>query len=422
MRILMLAQFYSPVIGGEERHVSTLSEALVARGHEVLVATMVHPDRPPSTVINGVRIESLSGTMQRLPGVYAEAHRPHVPPFPDPELALQLNRLIASFRPDVIHGHNWMDHSVLPLLRSDGPGFVTTLHDYSLVCSIKSMLREDGPCPGPSLGRCLPCSARHFGPVKGVVTHLAHRAVQPWKRRSTGGYIAVSHAVARACGITGATVPWTVLPTFIPDDLGANLGAPDTRVAALPEDGFLLMVGDINVRKGVYVLLEAYRQLEGAPPLVLIGRRCPDSPKDLPPNVYHFESWPHRAVMQAWSRCLFGLVPSTMVEPCGTVVMEANAVGKTTIASNHGGLAELVDHDVSGLHVRPGDAGELATAMRRLIVEGETRRRLEDGAREKARSFRASALVPRIEAIYRSVAAGQTVSLDVAPQSAGLEA
>ena len=42
MRILMLAQFYPPAIGGEERHVRNLSIELAARGHDVSLATLWH--------------------------------------------------------------------------------------------------------------------------------------------------------------------------------------------------------------------------------------------------------------------------------------------------------------------------------------------------------------------------------------------
>jgi hypothetical protein len=37
MRILLLSQFYPPVIGGEERHVRNLGAALAQRGHHVSV-------------------------------------------------------------------------------------------------------------------------------------------------------------------------------------------------------------------------------------------------------------------------------------------------------------------------------------------------------------------------------------------------
>ncbi len=85
VRILMLSQFYPPIIGGEERHVRTLSAELHARGHEVAVATLWHDDLPEFEVESGVRIYRIRGLFQRIPGIYSERERPHAPPLPDPE-------------------------------------------------------------------------------------------------------------------------------------------------------------------------------------------------------------------------------------------------------------------------------------------------------------------------------------------------
>ena len=41
MRILMLAQFYAPIVGGEERMTQSLAGELAQRDHDVVVATLV---------------------------------------------------------------------------------------------------------------------------------------------------------------------------------------------------------------------------------------------------------------------------------------------------------------------------------------------------------------------------------------------
>jgi hypothetical protein len=46
------------------------------------------------------------------------------------------------------------------------------------------------------------------------------------------------------------------------------------------------------------------------------------------------------------------------------------------VVSGHGGLAEAVRHDVDGLHFRPGDASDLARALRRLADDPDLRERL----------------------------------------------
>jgi hypothetical protein len=52
----MLAQNYSPIIGGEERHVQDLSVELSKRGHEVAVATLHTPGAAEFELGLGVRI------------------------------------------------------------------------------------------------------------------------------------------------------------------------------------------------------------------------------------------------------------------------------------------------------------------------------------------------------------------------------
>jgi len=236
------------------------------------------------------------------------------------------------------------------------------------------------------------------------VTYAADAVSSRFERRAADRFIAVSRAVAERCGLPGGRTPYDILPTFIPDAVADLDPVPDDRLAALPPDGYLLYVGDLNRNKGVSVLLEAYAALADAPPLVMIGRRCPDMPETLPPNVTVFESWPHAAVMHAWSRCLFGIAPSVWPEACGTIVMEAHAVGRPMIASDTGGLSDLVAPGETGLLVPPGDAPALAEAMATLLRDGPRREAMAAAARTRAERFMAKSVVPRIEAIYAEVA------------------
>ncbi len=410
MRILMLAQFYPPVVGGEERHVLSLSEALAARGHDVMVATMPHPQRPAHVVVRGVTIRSIPGALQRATPLFREQERPHAPPFPDPELTARLHLLIRDWKPHVVHAHNWLVHSFLPLRLRHRVGFVSTLHDCSLACAIKVMTRDGQHCEGPAPGRCLSCAGSHYGVMKGAVTAVAHAAFTRLHRRAADRFIVVSKAVAEWSGLAGGKIPYEVISTFIADDIGAP-GAHEACAADdLPPDGYLLFIGDVSRSKGVHVLIDAYARLDNPPPLVLIGRRCADAPDRLPDNVRILGSRDHAAVLRAWSGCLFGLVPSVVRDACPTVVMEAAAMGKTVVASRNGGLRELIDDGVTGLLTPPGDAAALAVAMRALLVDPARRDRLARAALAKADSFRARSVVPKIEALYRAVASPEVAA------------
>ena len=350
------------------------------------------------------------------PNFSLSSGRRHAPPFPDPELLLRLRSLMSEVRPDVVHAHNWMVSAFLPLKRRLGVPLVMTLHDYGLVCAKKNMMFGRKPCDGPKFAKCLGCAAEHYGPVKGQATTVANWAMGRSLGRNVDRFIAVSTAVGRLNGLADQGLPFEVIPNFVPDDIDVPGPITDTRPDALPGNGFILFVGDLTARKGLHVLLEAYLTLHKPPPLVLIGRECPDTPDVWPANVHVFKSWPHEAVMRAWGRSTFGVAPSTWPEPCATVVMEAMAMGKSIVVTDIGGMPDIVDHGTNGVVVPPDDAGALAQAMKSLIENAPAREEIGQQAREKVRSLKSASVVSRIEAVYRLVCPQARVM-----SSAGLE-
>ena len=402
--MLLLSQFSKPVIGGEERHVTSLSEGLAMRGHEVTVVSLSHPDRERVVAGQGVKVVSVDGAAQRSKALFSEAGRRHAPPFPDPELTYKLRRLLKELRPDIVHGHNWYSRSFLPLKRLSDARLVVTLHDYSLVCAIKNMLRFGVPCAGPGVAKCLPCASDHFGLMVGPATYAGNCTSAALERRSVDKYIAVSRAVARHCRLDAFSTPYEVLPTFIPDNVGTLSTSRDPRLLQLPPPGYLLFVGDLSRGKGVEVLLSAYQQLVDPPPLVMIGRRCADTPRALPPQcLLYLKVGRTTPSCTPGAAVCFGIAPSIWAEACGTIVMEANAVGKTMIASDSGGLTDLVDPGRTGLLVKPGDADALAGAMRALIDNPQRRETMATAARPHVERFMSKTIVPRIESVYRDV-------------------
>ncbi|HEX5452578.1 MAG TPA: glycosyltransferase family 4 protein [Stellaceae bacterium] len=403
MRILLLTQFYPPIVGGEERHVRNLGAALAWRGHQVSAATLWVPGADAEEMDGEVRVHRIRGTLQRLPGLFVENERRHAPPFPDPELALGLHRVIAAEQPDIVHAHNWLLASFLPLAPWCQAKLVVTLHDYSLVCAKKNYMRDGAICAGPALARCLPCAARHYGAVKGVATATANLATRFFALHAVDRFIAVSHSVARHTGLADHGAAFEVIPNFVPDDAGRLGGPDDPCLDELPNGPFILFVGDLMHLKGVDVLLDAYAGLDGAPPLVLIGRRCRDTPALLPPNVHLFSMWPHSAIMQAWRRSLFAVAPSVGPEACATVVMEAMASGKPVVATDIGGMPDLIEDGRTGLLVAPDDAAALAGAMRRLLDSPALIAAMGAASLERVEQLKAGAVVSRIERVYREV-------------------
>jgi len=407
----MLTQFYAPIIGGEEQLIQDLSAALASRGHQVTVATQWHPARPASEVEHGVRIYRLHSLTQRASWVFKDPVRQHAPPWPDPEAVWTLEGVLAREQPDIVHGHNWLARSFLPLRARSQARFVMTLHDYSLACATQRLIYQEAPCAGPGLAKCLNCAASHYGALKGLPTTLANWALAPLERAAVDLFLPVSQAVAEGNGLPGGRTPYQVIPNFIPDEaLSADMEDVSRYTARLPAGDFLLFVGDLSRDKGLDVLLRAYAGLGPTHPLVLIGRHCADTPSALPSNVSALGSWPHAAVMAAWRRCQLALVPSVWPEPFGLVALEAMQAGRPVIASRTGGLADIVVDGETGMLVPPGDAAALQAAMARLLAAPELRQRMGQAGQKRLDNFRANVVVPQLEQAYRALMAGEYAS------------
>ncbi|MFL5589164.1 MAG: glycosyltransferase family 4 protein [Ktedonobacteraceae bacterium] len=403
MRILMLAQFYPPTIGGEERHVANLSAELAARGHQVSVATLWHKGFARFESEKGVRIHRIRGTLQHMEAIFSYKDRQFAPPFTDPEALWALRRIISEERPDIIHAHNWIVHSFTPLKAWSRAKLVMTLHDYSLVCVQKRLMRHGVRCSGPAFVKCLNCAADFYGPGKGVPSTLANLIWGEIERRTVDMFLPVSRSVAEQTRLEKRGVPYQIVPNFIPDNVEAPENDAHALLAQLPENDFLLYVGDLMPDKGIDVLLEAHAQLNNHIPLVLIGRPVTGYLERIPPNVLHLGRWSHSAIMQAWSRCAIALIPSICPDACPTVAMEAMTMGRPIIASRIGGLIDIVDDGQTGLLVPPGDSQALREAIQGLLDDPERRECMTMMARQRVVEFQAKSVVPRIEQVYREV-------------------
>jgi glycosyltransferase involved in cell wall biosynthesis len=397
MRILMVAQSFAPVVGGEERIVEDLSAALAERGHEVAVATLRQPMGEPPPREDGVEVELLRSTVQRVPGLAADPERSYATPGPDPLAVADLRRVLRRFRPDVVHAHNWLVHSYLPLAKRSGAAFVLSLHDYGLVCATKRFFYKGGVCSGPGARKCLAHSLDYYGAGKGAVAYAGVFGSKPVLRRRVDMFLPVSEAVRDLSGLDSST-PNRVVPNFIGELPPAPADHPSLR--ALPAEPFILYFGDVTEDKGVGALLEAYRGLERPLPLVLIGRQLIEG-ADQVPGVTTLDPVPHPVAIEALRRSAFSVAPSLLPESFGIVALEAAAAGKAAIVSAIGGLKDVVVDGETGILVPPGDREALREALRRLCEDPEARERMGEAARVRARLFGPEAVVPQFESAYK---------------------
>jgi glycosyltransferase involved in cell wall biosynthesis len=404
MRIMMITYGYPPVIGGAEQHIRNLSAELVSRGHEVSVVTLWHESLPEFEIDQGVRVYRIRGTVHRIADlIFKEPGRVYAPPFPDPEMTMAIWKIVRKEHPEIVHAHNWLLHSFLPFKSISGAKLVETLHSYGLVCTKWNLLyKNEGLCSGPGFLKCLDCAREQYG-SKTFITVAGRWLSQSSEHKKVDRFLPVSLSVADNNALSNGHYPMEIVPNFIPDDVASRCNDATSRLDGLPAGDFILFVGALTAKKGIYVLLDAYTKLDSPPPLVLIGSTWRDTPKDFPPNVIVLHNWPHDAVMSAWKRCTVGVTPSIWPEPSPTVVLEAMAMGRPVIGSRVGGITEQIVDGKTGYLVTPGNSDELKQALKRLLADPESREHMGQAAQEKVKEFFASMVVARIEEIYREV-------------------
>jgi glycosyltransferase involved in cell wall biosynthesis len=254
---------------------------------------------------------------------------------------------------------------------------------------------------------------QHYGAPKGLVSAIGVNGSHRLLRRQVSAFHGVSSYVQEVTqrdflGAGGALLPRAVIPSFREDETDQGQvedASIQSYLAQLPSEPFILFVGALRVVKGIKPLLAAYERQANPLPLVLIGTIESDTPREFPPGAMVLQNFPHRAVLAAWERALFGVVPSLWPEPLGSVVHEGMSRGKAVIGTTPGGHTDMLVDGESGLLVPSGDVDALAAAMRRLLDDAALRERLGRAALERARLFTAGNAVPEFEHLYRQILA-----------------
>ena len=98
------------------------------------------------------------------------------------------------------------------------------------------------------------------------------------------------------------------------------------------------------------------------------------------------------------------VLPSTLPEPFGLVVIEAMASGKPVVATAPGGPSETVVDGVTGYLVQPSDPQEAAQAVEKLLIDPARRAQMGAAGRKRAcETFALARYVKDFEDLYARV-------------------
>ncbi len=368
MKILQVNK-YNYIRGGAEKYFIEISRELEELGHQVAVFSMKHPENIPSSFDKYFvsRISFNEG------GLRDKIIAPFRILFSF-EAKRKFRRLVRDFKPDIIHVHNiyhQISPSILSVANKKNIPVIMHLHDYKLFCPNYQLLAHNKICYRCLGGRYYNCLRRRCfknsfwkSLLATIEMYLHHRVLKIYKKN----------------------IDLLIAPSKFMKDTAIKFGWPEDKINLIynfPEEldndllnevgDYGLYFGRLSKEKGVDVLLEALKLSDKKMKLKIIGSgpeeenlkkmvidlRLEGQVKFLGPK---FDSDLFAEVKRA--QVIF--IPSIWLENMPLTLLESMILKKVVIASNVGGLPELVKDKETGFLFEKGNSQDLSMIINSL--------------------------------------------------------
>jgi glycosyltransferase involved in cell wall biosynthesis len=397
--------------GGDSTYMLGLSGLLEEHGHEVVRFAMKHPENLPAahseyftSEIDFPTLLESSSPMSAWKVMTRSIH--------NREARGKIARLADDTSPDIAHFHNIHGHlttSIIGPLVKRGIPIVWTCHDYRLVCPNSSFLSRGEICE-----RCLP--ARYW-----------NAPLQRCKKGSFGASLVamITSCYERMTGVPGRIDRFIAPSSFLRDKLiegridGSRIEViPNFTHFNLPDGAgrgdYFICIGRLLPEKGIDILIRAAGAVEGSRCLI-VGegpmegelRRLAESHGN---GRIEFTGYlGGEDFERTMTGARFVVVPSRWYENLPFAVMEAMAAGKPVVASDIGGIPEMVDDGETGLLFPAGDVEALRSCLERLNGDAGLRHEMGRRGREKAeRLYNRDVHYENIMEVYDAVQKGRS--------------
>lgn len=365
MKLVFANKFYF-LKGGAERYMLDLTALMMHHGHEVIPFAMADkrtlPTKWKKFFVSPVQTEKVTFSPAGLKtaGRFLYSF----------EARKKFAALLGDVKPDLVHIHNiyhQISPSILPEAKKRKIPVVMTAHDYKLIAPNYSLFHDGAICE-----RTKPHS--FWQAVK-------HRCIK--HSYIASALEALEMSLHRKWRIWKDNVDRVIAPSRFMAAMLAAYGINKDKIAYVPHyidpqgwtpwyiGSYALFVGRLSAEKGVDVLIRAAAKAKHIP--VRIVGEGPEEAclKKLAEqlsavNVTFVGFKKGDDLEREYAGARFVVVPSVWYEVAGLIALEAYASGKPVIASQIGGLAELVKEGETGLFTSAGDADNLTEQMKTL--------------------------------------------------------
>ena len=378
-----------------------LTDVLKNRGHKVIPFAMAAAEN----LRHPMEKYFVSPVITEHPQMSAEGMRTLLRFIWSREAGVMIKKLIEASHAEIAHCHNiyhQLSPSILPVLQKRGVPVVMTLHDFHLVSPAYNLYAHRGRCAhakGSKFFRVV-----KYRCVKNSYAASALCAFELWLHRKLKVYernidcfIAPSRFMAETIREWGFTPKrMEIIPNFVPP------GTP----RQFPTAPRVLYAGRLSAEKGIGILLDTISQLPdiqfaiaGIGPMEQEVKVFAERHK----NVRLLGFVAPEKMPEIFAECSLLIIPSLAPEVFPMVILEASANGRPVIASNTGGILEMIQNNQNGVLVEPGNAEVCAYAIKNLISDQSALKRMGEHAYQCVKEkYSTEAHYRKIMAVYQS--------------------
>ena len=281
-----------------------------------------------------------------------------------------IEKVLKEFKPDIVHVHSLrissMTYSVLqPIIKNNIP-IIMTLHDCFLICPTMRLRKGNGEfcdakCKGINKLHCI------LNNCDNTIELNFRWAMMSFVNKLTNYDKYINKFIAPSNALKNLMIKYnndinennivTINNFLLTDELKTKPNYANK--------GYFLYIGRLSKEKSVITLLQAMSGLPRDIKLHIVGTGSEEEnlKKYAEENELHnieFLGFKTGADIQdEYQDCIATIVPSNGFEIFGMINIEAFANGKPVIASNIGGIPEIVEHNVNGLLFEPGNVEQL---------------------------------------------------------------
>ena len=284
---------------------------------------------------------------------------------------MNLDKLLTKFKPDIVHIHSLrissLTYSVFkPILKRNIP-IIMTLHDAYLVCPMITAIKGNGEicnqflCKKHNKFHCL------FNNCANNQEQSFRYAMMSFINKLTGYDKHVKKFIAPSDALKNIMIKYN-------DDINENNiltinnFLTNEELKTTPNyinKGYFLYIGRLSAEKGVKYLLEAMKDLPKDIKLKIVGTGKEENnlkqyAKENNLDNVEFVGFKNREeINEYYQNCIATILPCNWFEIFGMTNIESFINGKPVVASDIGGIPEIVEHNVNGLLFEPTNVEQL---------------------------------------------------------------